>query len=185
MPDFEEAYDFVQKWEGGAKFTQDNEDPGGATKFGISFRFLKGLPVKDADINKDGKLTWQDVQALAPRQAKEIYKAYFWDKLSLDSIDGVLAAVLFDSAVNIGLNRVAKNLQNIVGAKPDGVIGPATIMTVNDLPPDAVAKAMLFWRECHYRRLYKNESWAKKYIDGWLNRLADLYAQFNIDAILG
>jgi lysozyme family protein len=185
MENFQRAYGFTQKWEGGSKFTQDPNDPGGATKYGVSFRFLEGLPLDVSDIDKNGKLTWKDVQALSAEDAEAIYKFYFWDALKLDSFNFDLAAVLFDTAVNIGKKRAVKALQDVTGSTPDGIIGPRTIEAALNSNQQTTAKAILFYRETYYLRLFKSQKWAAKYIDGWLNRVCDLYQFLKYDQLIG
>lgn len=182
---FQRVYEFTHKWEGGSKFTQDPNDPGGATKYGVSYRFMEGLPLKVSDINKDGKLTWRDVQALSAENAERIYKFYFWDALKLDSFEFGLASVLFDTAVNIGKTRTVKALQLLSGANTDGVLGPKTIQAVCRIDQPALAKAVLFYREAYYLRLFKSQKWTAKYIDGWLNRISGLYHFLSYDQIIG
>lgn len=185
MENFRRAYEFTQKWEGGSKFTQDPNDPGGATKYGVSFRFLEGLPLDVSDIDKNGKLTWKDVQALSSGDAEEIYKFYFWNALKLDSFEFDLATVLFDTAVNMGKKRAVKALQSLTGSKPDGILGPKTIEAALKGNQATTAKAILFYREAYYLRLFKSQKWASKYIDGWLNRVNDLYQFLKYDQIIG
>ena len=47
MGNFEKAHEFTSRWEGG--YVNHAADPGGATNFGISLRFLKsqGLDIGD------------------------------------------------------------------------------------------------------------------------------------------
>ena len=171
---FVEAYEFTQKWEGGSRFTQDPDDPGGATKFGVSMRFLSGLPLKESDLDGDGKLTWKDVAGMTAEQARGIYRRYFWDSLFLDHLQGQLAAVMFDTAVNCGRSRVVKWLQEAVRVVADGKIGPITIRATNAIPAVILYRKILDRREEHYRELEATKIWAKKYINGWLNRTNDL-----------
>lgn len=62
MDAFEKAHEFTARWEGG--YIEHANDPGGATKYGISLRFLKqqGLEVGDIAL------------ASALRQLKRGYK---------------------------------------------------------------------------------------------------------------
>jgi len=47
---------------------------------------------------------------------------------------------VFDYGVNSGPSRSAKDLQHVVGAKVDGVIGAATIAAVKAVSPRPVIK---------------------------------------------
>lgn len=84
---FERAVAFVLRHEGG--FTNDNRDPGGETKFGISKRAYPHL----------------DIKGLTEAEAKEIYRRDYWDRAGCGSLDWPLCLVHFDSCVNLGVGR--------------------------------------------------------------------------------
>lgn len=190
---FEEAYLFVMKWEGGERFTQDPDDPGGATKYGVSYRFLKGLPLRDADVNRDGRVTWRDVAAMKESDAQRIYRNYFWRRLRLDDVVRLvepLGLVLFDTAVNVGrlragrwlqeeLNRRTRGLGHWDGALAlDGLVGPKTLERLEEAKVSGNAfyltEALLLRRTRHYTKLAARRNWARKYLLGWLNRTMNL-----------
>jgi lysozyme family protein len=178
---FETAHAFAQKWEGGEKFTQNPKDPGGATKFGLSIRFLKDLPLDMTDIDHDGQLTWKDVQAMPKDKADAIYKAYFWEKLKLSDprMPDRLAMAVYDTAINIGRGGCAIWLQKALGVKMDGGIGPMTLNAIQGFSEDDLIKAVLNSRFSHYTKLYQEEIWAKEFYNGWVNRLNALKKAIN------
>lgn len=178
-PSFERALRFTLAWEGDKKFTQDPNDPGGATKYGVSLRFLKDLPLKEADLDGDGVITWKDVAALDEETASRIYRGYFWDRLNCDKLPEALAMVLFDTAVNCGRSRAVKWLQYGLGVKMDGIAGSRTVEAAERLngvyqsTSDAtrvLARLVITCRRVHYWMLTE-QKWAKKYIKGWLARV--------------
>ena len=165
---------FTYKWEGGEKFVNDPSDPGGATKFGISLRFLKNLPLKTADINHDGKKTWHDIMLLDKNLSKNIFFEYFWKTICADKMPDTLAMVAYDTAVNIGTTRTIKMIQEIIGVSPDGVIGVKTLAAINKVDEMGSAKQLLKNRATYYLKLAANTEWADKFIKGWLNRTSAL-----------
>ena len=112
--------------EGG--YTNEATDPGGPTNFGITIYdahmylnpVLSGKPpwnLYDINFMKRMKL----------EEAKSIYRAKYWKRLQCDLLpDGVDYSV-FDYGVNSGVTRSARLLQELVGANPDGFIGPKTL----------------------------------------------------------
>jgi len=180
MSVFDLAYSFVQKWEGGSRFTMDPDDPGGATKFGISYRFLEGLPLSMKDINKDDIFSWRDVQKLEDKKAKEIFKKYFWDTQRLSWFPDCLAVVMFDTSVNLGRFRTAKYLQTAISTVPDGIIGPITLDTLKTylkviIPGERILIDFILERRImHYENLRDQTDWGNKYFLGWMNRVNDL-----------
>lgn len=90
--DFDKAIEFVLRWEGG--YSNDPNDPGGETKFGISKRSYPEL-----DINK-----------LTLKKAKEIYYQNYWLKCGCDTLPFPFNIVVFDTAVNMGRRRAMEFL---------------------------------------------------------------------------
>lgn len=120
---FEQSLALVLKHEGG--FVNNPKDPGGMTNLGVTKKVWEewvGHPVDEAAIKA---LTVQDVAPL--------YKKNYWDKIKGDQLPMGVDYACFDLAVNSGVGRAAKILQQAVGVSADGAIGPATL--------DAVAKA--------------------------------------------
>lgn len=90
--DFDKALKFVLKWEGG--YSNDPNDPGGETKFGISKRSYPEL----------------DISKLTLEQAKEIYYQNYWLKSGCNELPFPFNIVVFDTAVNMGRRRAMEFL---------------------------------------------------------------------------
>ena len=84
---WDKAIKFVLDHEGG--LSEDKNDPGGTTNWGISQRAYPSLDIKNLTID----------------QAKEIYKRDYWDKLNCDNIPYPMDIIHFDTAVNMGIKR--------------------------------------------------------------------------------
>lgn len=82
---FERSLAFVLKWEGG--YTNDPDDPGGETNFGISRR---AYPRENI-----GKMTRE--------RAAEIYRRDYWEPAGCPALPFPLALCVFDTAVNCGV----------------------------------------------------------------------------------
>ncbi len=90
MNNFDKALKFVLKWEGG--YSNDPNDPGGETKYGISKRSYPEL----------------DISKLTLKQVKEIYYQNYWLKTGCDKLPFPFNIVVFDTAVNMGRSRAIK-----------------------------------------------------------------------------
>jgi lysozyme family protein len=118
--EFRHAVEEVLNAEGGE--TNDPADPGGHTKFGISQRAYPDV----------------DIAALTKDAAIDIYHRDYWLAASCDKLPPALAAVVFDAAVNQGVNRTVRMLQASLGVPVDGVLGPVTLRRAALIPKTAV-----------------------------------------------
>lgn len=133
----------------------DPNDPGGTTRYGIDQRSHPGV----------------DVAHLTEDEAKEIYRKGEWTRCKCDSLPTGWDLAVFDAAVNLGAGWAVPALQRTVGVKSDGSVGPITIAAVTKASRDDLER-YLQAREAHYRAL--NPKLVRRYLTGWLNRVADL-----------
>jgi len=173
------AFSVILEHEGG--FINDKHDPGGATKYGVSLRFLKASGI---DINLDGHIDITDIFILNKENAKEIYYKYWWDKFKYNSINDIyIATKVVDLSVNMGDMQAHKLVQRAVNslAHPplvvDGVLGNKSISAINGLCKagqhcpllDAIKnQACVF-----YVTLAAHNPDLNKYLKGWLRRAND------------
>lgn len=143
--DFKEALKFVLKWEG-ESFTDDPDDFGGATKYGIIQRVYN--PYRD-----EKGLPRQSVKFISMSEVEEIYNEKFWIAAGCNALASPLNIVVFDCAVNMGVSRARGFLAE---SKKDPVV-------FNNL------------RESKYHEFAKVKN-QKKFLQGWMNRLNDLRA---------
>lgn len=110
----------VLKHEGG--FVHHPRDPGGATNRGITLATLADWRGRD--------VTPADVQAMTEAEAREIYRARYWNAVQGDHLPAGVDLAVFDLAVNSGVGRAARMLQQQLGVQVDGAIGPRTLAAV-------------------------------------------------------
>ena len=152
---FLKAVDFTLHWEGGA--SDDPDDPGGPTRFGISQRQYPDL----------------DIAALTREEAVAIYHRDFWQKYAYGRISSEhIACRLFDLAVNVGPFRAHCMLQialNRSGVRVniDGIIGPRTLWAVNHHPVPGYVSAELRLAAIRYYVSLERD----RYERGWIRRV--------------
>ena len=99
---FAEIMKFAYKWEVGSApnggYTNDPDDPGGETKWGISARANPGVDIKN----------------LTQEEANEIYKKKYW-KDGWEKLGFPLAACLLDTSINMGMGRALQFLERCEG----------------------------------------------------------------------
>jgi lysozyme family protein len=138
---FQRALGLMLEHEGG--FVHHPRDPGGMTNLGVTksvYELWKGRSVSEAEMRA---LTIDDVSP--------IYHAKYWTKVRGDDLPLGVDYAVFDFAVNSGVRRAARTLQQLVGVHDDGVIGPFTIgatktLDANDLIEDLCNARMVFLR---------------------------------------
>jgi lysozyme family protein len=125
-PTFGTFVDLVIEDEGGAKFVKHPNDPGGATKWGVSLSFARYQKAR-FDLDGDGDVDKADIKVLTRADAVEAYQDLFWLPVKGPSLPAYLAYPTFDMAINQGVGAASRTLQRAVGARADGGIGPMTI----------------------------------------------------------
>jgi len=180
---FQQAIDFVLKHEGG--LTNDKDDPGGITNFGISLRFLENANI---DINGDKKIDSLDITTLTKEQAIALYKKEFWDKHNINDIKNLqVAKKLLDMSVNLGANTAIKLFQESVNSicpsymthlQEDGILGNKTIsrvnLLINDLlRPNFLLNVYISKITDHYYNLVLANAKLGKFLKGWMRRAYD------------
>lgn len=168
---FDAAHTHVMKWEGG--FFDHPADPGGVTKYGVSLMFLKSAGLLEGDIDGDGDIDRQDVLAITKENAKKLFKRHFWDKPKACLLPPLIAVPFYDLAVNAGVGRSIKIMQEALGVSVDGVVGKNTRFAIDMCHPFAAAMCMLDCRTAWYRRLARLKPSSAVFLKGWLNRTSD------------
>lgn len=180
--------------EGG--FVDDKADRGGATKYGISLRFLKaegGLDLdrdghNDFDLDMDGDLDAADIRKLTPANARFLYYRCFWQRLDCESLPSPIGEMVFDQGVNGGNLAAKKLLQRAINArlgalgkvplKVDGQIGEVTraalrnVIVVGGI--DELAEAFREAVRARYRAIVAADPRQKRFLRGWLARADEL-----------
>lgn len=165
--------------EGG--YVNDPDDPGGATKYGVTIGTMARLGM---DLTGDGKVTTGDVKALSREQAADIFIEHYYKRPRIHMLPEVLQASVFDMYVNAGSNavRVLQRLLNDMGqtVKVDGAIGPKTAMAAKLAAEDApnhIADAYGIARRNYYYALADSRASSRKYArrrdggkGGWITR---------------
>lgn len=175
MSDFNLAVNEILIREGG--FSDDKDDPGGATKYGISLRFLQSNGI---DFNHDKHFDIEDVKNMTYDNAKDIYKQYWWDKFSYYTInDQKLVLKIFDFSVNAGPVAAHKTAQKAINnnlerykISEDGLIGSMTFHYLNTLNTDNILDSYIILQKQYYQNIVLNHPSSLKFLKGWLNRAA-------------
>ena len=162
MDRFSKFLDYIFKVEGG--FTDDENDRGGATNFGI-------IEEEAREFGYTG-----DMRNLTKDFAKNIYlkKYYLGNKLD-KVINNKVALSIFDWAVNSegrGIKK-AQIIANRFGANLviDGIVGKKTLEAINAIDPKMFLNEYHEMQRTFYKNLAARDSSQEGFLKGWLNRV--------------
>ena len=173
---FEVAVEHVLENEG--KLNRHKHDPGGATMYGISLRYLQ---LVELDLNLDGKVNVEDILTIDAIIATQIYKREWWDRYRYGEIENLDVAIkIFDMSVWMGASQAHKLLQISINRlenppiKVDGVLGTVTLGRINRLIYNNKVKVLLGElrdNSVHFIiNLIADDNKLVGFRDGWLKR---------------
>ena len=168
--------------EGG--FVNDPDDPGGATKHGVTLATLRRL---GPDLDGDGRVGEADLRRLTRDQAVDIFVEHHFRRPRIADLPEALHPPVFDMHVNAGANAVKllQRLLNETGSDltVDGVIGPLTAAAAHRAAGDdagLLADAYGIARRNYYYALADARPASRKFArrrdggkGGWIIRAED------------
>lgn len=177
MSNFQTAvHDLIYRDELG--FVNDPDDPGGATKYGVSLRTYRRLIDPNATVQTIRNLTYND--------AVSFYEIFFWGPhgsamRALSSLPPRLAYVLFNAGVNIGRTRAHVLLQKTLRSHEedvviDGVLGPRTVRACYRHDEDSLIREFAARLCVHYHTIMTKNPTLQKFKLGWFRRAVRLAA---------
>jgi lysozyme family protein len=165
------------------RYVNNIKDPGGATNYGISLRFLlqNGDLDKDGrldgDIDRDGDVDIDDIKKMTLEDAAHLYDLYFWSRHGYSRVDDqAIATKVFDLAINMGSVGAHKCIQRALRAASnykvaeDGVIGKESFKAINTSNPVKLLPSLKSEAAGYYRSIRLKGGNEKEFINGWLNR---------------
>ncbi|SCZ57356.1 Predicted Peptidoglycan domain-containing protein [Epibacterium ulvae] len=179
------AEDIVAR-EGG--YVNDPDDPGGATKYGVTLHSLQALA---QDINGDGQIDLTDLHALRKEDAAQIFLQHYFFHPQIDHLPKSLQATVFDMQVNAGRNavKILQRLLNQMGhtLAVDGAIGAQTVAAAQraaEVDAEALTDAYGIARRIYYFRLADRRPASRKFArtrdggkGGWIKRAEEFISK--------
>ena len=155
---FDRAIEIVLAHEG-ETYTENPNDRGGPTKFGIAQCWNPGV----------------NIEELTREQAIEIYWKRYWMGHGYEQLPEPVAIKVFDLAVNLGEQTVTICLQRALRAcgirvKIDGLLGPETCEATGRADGASLMAALRSEAAGEYRLRVARDAGQSAFRDGWLNR---------------
>lgn len=180
MADFDSCQAFTLKMEGG--LSDDAQDKGGLTKYGVSLAYLKDLEKSRPSLVRDilgvSVVKRADIYNLTKAQAGAFFKATFWTPYDLDSMPQAVALCWYDLNVNHGPVNAARILQRAANRcdftvpklTVDGKPGPKTKTALRHMGNKQGINAIADERQAFYDRIIANNPSQRVFKRGWANR---------------
>ena len=146
---------FTLTAEGG--FSDNSDDPGGATNFGITLRTLQSF---------QHGATVDDLRAITQETVSTIYRREYWAVMGCDNLPSGPDLMIFDFGCNAGPARSVGFLQVVAGVRRDGIDGAITRAAITKMSPTAVIAKLSGLQRAYYQALPDFDDFG----DGWLAR---------------
>lgn len=189
MASFKEAFEKTSAIEGG--YADHPADRGGETYRGIARRFhpdWDGWARVDAAKGEENFPDNLADDAPLARMVAEFYRKHFWNRIKGSRIpDQAVAMEVFDNAVNMGVSRAARVLQealNILNRNGnsyaeigvDGLVGKVTLgalgkLLASDRGAGHLLALMNVLQGMHYVGVVRGDPTQRAFIRGWLRRV--------------
>jgi lysozyme family protein len=172
---FELSIPTVLRHEGG--FNNVSGDPGGATNFGVSLRWLRAQGLLEELEHEEGDVTHDEIQAIklmTVAEAEAFYQRFWWDAYKYGTIiPQAVATKIFDMSVNLGAPRAHRMVQKALQLDQDGILGPKSMAELNTMSSLTVIISLQNTQAQFYRDLVTANPARQKFLQGWLNRAYD------------
>lgn len=151
-------------------FSNDPDDPGGATMVGVTLSTYKTY------CKRNGLRTPSvtDLKAISYKVWRDILHTMYWNKWKADLIeDQSVANMLVDWVWGSGASVGIKRPQRLLKVTQDGIVGPKTIAAVNSAQD--FLKTLYDARKAHFNEIVRKKPSQKKWLKGWINRIDYIY----------
>lgn len=172
---YSHALKVVLQYEGG--YSDHPMDRGGPTNKGITqTTYDEWCTAENKPLRSVRDISEYDVTA--------IYHQNYWRPARCGDLPDALALAHFDAAVNHGVKRAIRLLQQTVGAKPDGAFGPRTAASVKSalelLGEPEIVRQYIGVREDFYDDIVTANPSQYVFLNGWKNRLDRLRRETDV-----
>lgn len=162
------------KHEGGDTYTDNPNDNGGCTKYGISLRCYK------ENVNPSADCT--TIKSLTESEAVDLYYKYFWLEYKIDDLINItIKSKVFDTCVNCGrggikiLQRAINQYDSYINPiTEDGYIGSITSNSVNNILKyqsiHYFIELLVSKQKSYYMNIINNNSSQSIFANGWNKR---------------
>lgn len=172
---FQYAMKTIIKHEGG--LSENKDDPGGVTAYGISLRYIKSAHLC---IDGDCSDSANEIIHLTLTDADQIYYRNWYEHYHYDKIKNEdLLTDIMDFSINAGsceahklIQRAINNIDN-QNRIANCVLTQKTIDKINSLEPIIFHSAFQQEQTDFYKQIVRRNPHLKVFLKGWLRRIGD------------
>ena len=160
-----------QQWQVARRkgFSNDPDDAGGATMCGITIATYK----RYCKTKGKPEPTVAQLKAITLTEWLDILRTFYWGKMKADDIrNQSIANLCVDNVWGSGSGYI-KQIQIVAGVTPDGIVGPKTLAAINNANQRDLFNRLVEKRRIFYMNICLSKNSNKKFLKGWMNRLAD------------
>lgn len=162
---YEKIKAWIRKWEG-KNFVNDPDDT--PTKWGVTIATYRQAFGKDKTI--------EDLKNMSEDEWDTIFKKFYWNKMKCDKIKNwSICQLCVSMCWGSGSSTAIKKIQSCIGCKLiDGIVGEKeTLRLLNGPNPEYIFQRLWQMRYLWFQNIVLAKPVKKKYLRGWLNKLAD------------
>lgn len=130
-----------------------------------------------AEAQRQGIVTY-GIEHATLQDCQNILKVMYYNAASCGSLNPGVNLMVFNDAMVCGVGHAVKLLQRVVGAVPDGVVGPTTLRLANSVDVGDLIDDLRQADEEYYASLAK----ADLFLRGWTRREEFMAQQANLMA---
>ena len=135
-------------------FTDNCNDPGGATNMGVTQRDLPNI----------------DIRNLTVYQATTYYLQSYWKPMYSRIMDQVVANKIFDFGVLFGIGTAVKILHEVLKIEGD-IFGEETLAAVNEADSISLLLAYRIAFVQHALKIGADRPSEREFVSGWIRRI--------------
>lgn len=167
---FDKALSLVLQHEGG--FSINPFDNGNKLPDGRQGCTNRGITQANWEAFVGHMVTHNDMRALTQEQIARFYKTKYWNLAKCDELPSGVDYVVFDFAINAGVGRAVKTLQQALGVSADGFIGSITLYELAKCNATVLIDKFSEKKIEFYQDLVARKPDQQIFLKGWLNRVA-------------
>lgn len=170
MDNLDKSLEYLLESEGG--WSNHPADRGGATMYGVT---QGTYDVWRKSVNR----VRQSVRNISHEEARQLYDIMYWRAASCDKLPWPICYLVFDAAVNSGVNRSVRWLQAGLSLSQDGKVGPKTIEAARKVVDEADARKIVQIVDARLTflvRLVQRSASQAAFLLGWMRRIQMILA---------